>query len=436
MNALPILSEDAFVLRNLRIPAFLVEGLPINQVDSASGLASFDIAVRKGRFVPAPAEGASLDAGGRLMLPGFVDMHVHMDKAFTVGRTCYSDNGLGRAVELSIGDAPNRTVDDLICRMDTALNRAEANGTVVLRTHLDTFEEPDASPAWTAFAEIEAAWKGRMTLQAVALMALFRVENDDFDRRCAQIASRGATLGAVLGPGSATLSRLDRLVTAADRHGLDLDLHVDETLDTGANGLALLADAALRHRFSGRIVAGHCCALSQQPETEMNALIARVGEAGIHVVALPLTNGFLQDRKPGRTPRLRGLAPVIELRAAGINVAFASDNVRDAFYPYGDFDMLEVLRQALFLGQLEGDPTGWAAACNTNPAKSMGLDGVGVIRPGQPADALLFDALDWADLFSRRDIARTVIRKGRPLGAPDTGHQATVCNPELNWGRA
>jgi cytosine/creatinine deaminase len=419
------LPQGAFVLQNLKVPASLLEGFPIRRVDPISGHAIVDIAVRNGRFQTPVASDRPWDADNRLLLPRFVDMHVHLDKAFTVSRTGFSDTGLSRAVELSIADAPNRTVDDLVRRMDQALHRAEAHGTAALRTHLDTFEEPDASAAWTAFAEIESAWKGKMTLQAVALMALFRVEGDDFDKRCAQIARRGGLLGAFIGPGAATAARLDLLLTAAQRHHLDLDLHVDETLDPGAEGLALLAEAALRHRFCGRIVAGHCCALTHKPEAEMDALIARVAEAGIHVVSLPLTNGFLQDRKPGRTPRLRGIAPVGELRAAGVNVAFASDNVRDAFYPYGDFDMLEVMRQAQFLGQLESDPAGWAAAAHANAARAMGLEQTGTIRAGGPADAILFEARDWANLFSGTAVARCVLREGRPLGFDASGANAT-----------
>lgn len=415
MTALTLPSDGAFVLRNVQMPATLAGDLPVRRLDAASGLASLDVAVRDGRFAPAEAAEQVVDAGGRLLLPGFVDMHVHLDKALTVGRTGFSDAGLGRAVELAIADAPNRTVDDLITRMHAALIRAESHGTVALRTHLDTFEEPDASAAWTAFAEVQAAWAKRLVLQPVALMALFRVESEDFDRRCAQIAKRGGMLGAFIGPGAATPERLDLLLAAAARHGLDLDLHVDETLDAAADGLSLLAETAIRQRFAGRIAAGHCCALAQKPQAEMNALIGKVAEAGIDVVALPLTNGFLQDRQPGRTPRLRGLAPVQELRAAGVNVVFASDNVRDAFYPYGDFDMVEVLRKALFLGQLEADPAGWIPAFHGNAARAMGLEDVGTIRIGGKADAVLFEARDWADLMSGSGGERTVLRQGRPL---------------------
>lgn len=416
--SLPVTGD--VLLRNLAVPAVLAEGFPGLASDPATGLARLDLALKDGRFQPADALAGgdfdTVDMGGRIVLPGFTDLHVHLDKAFTAHRTESASHGLASAVELAMGDAANRTLDDLIARMERGVIAAEANGTFALRTHLDSFDAPDDSPAWAAFAEVAARWKGRVELQAVALMALARVEQDDFDDRCAQIARRGGILGAFIDRGTATPDRLARLVGGAARHGLDLDLHVDETLDPTANGLELLAETVLAQGFPGRVVAGHCVALGQKPEAERDALIAKVAEAGIHVVALPTTNGYLQDRTPGRTPLLRGIAPVQELAEAGVTVSFASDNVRDAFYPYGNFDMLDVQRQALFLAQLEAAPARWIAAATSAPAEAMGLD-TGRIRAGAPADAVIFEARDWADLFSGSGPARTVLRRGRPLGA-------------------
>ena len=113
-----------------------------------------------------------------------------------------------------------------------------------------------------------------------------------------------------------------------------------------ARSLGQIADAALRHKFKGRIVAGHCCSLALADDNERATIIAKVAEAGIAVVSLPMCNMYLQDRIAGRTPRWRGVAPLHELDAAGVTVMVASDNTRDPFYAYGDLDMLEVYREA------------------------------------------------------------------------------------------
>ena len=81
-------------------------------------------------------------------------------------------------------------------------------------------------------------------------------------------------------------------------HGLDLDFHVDESDSPNARSLGQIAEAALRHKFKGRIVAGHCCSLALADDNERATIIAKVAEAGIAVVSLPMCNMYLQDRRP------------------------------------------------------------------------------------------------------------------------------------------
>lgn len=432
--SLPVLpARGAYLLRNALIPVALSDGLAGAPATGfgTEGLARADILVRDGCFQrpdPAAAPAAELpvvDLDHRLLLPRFADVHTHLDKAYTVQHTGFSSDGLGSAVALWTAGQGHRTLEDDIARMERSLATAQAQGTRALRTHLDTRGAPADNPSWQAWAEVSARWSDRLHLQAVALMALFRVAEPDFGARCAALADLGGILGAFIDAGTATPALIDRLLGLATDHGLDLDLHVDENLDPEANGLHLLAETALRRGFSGRITAGHCCALAQMPAARRDALIARVAEAGIDVVSLPATNGFLQDRAPGRTGLLRGLAPVQELAAAGVPVSFASDNVRDAFYPYGAYDMIEALRLGLFMGQLEQDPARWLSAITATPARTMGLPRTGRLLAGGPAEAVLFDARDWADLLSGTALPRLVLHEGRAL-AP----QAAATEPQ------
>lgn len=416
-----------YLLRNALVPATLAEGLPVRACAQASrqGLCHADIAVRNGRFcVSDPAVRLPVvDLGMRIILPRFVDMHAHLDKAYTVEHTGFSRDGLGSAVALWREGQSFRSLPDDIARMERALITAEAHGTRAMRTHLDTIGHPSENVAWQAYGEVAARWAGRVELQAVALTALFRVAEAGFPARCAAIAARGGILGAFIDRDGATPELMQRLLTVASDHGLDLDLHVDESLDPAANGLEMLATWVLKTGFTGRVVAGHCCALAQMSADRRNRIVALVAQAGIDVVALPATNGFLQDRTPHRTPLLRGIAPVQELAAAGVAISFASDNVRDAFYPYGTFDPLEAQRLGLFMGQLEAAPGDWIAATTATPARAMGLSDIGRLRAGAAADAVLFDAHDWADLFSGTSMKRTVLLNGAPLPTPQPVQQ-------------
>src|SRR5205823_6169273 len=163
-------------------------------------------------------------------------------------------------------------------------------------------------------------------------------------------------------PNAKTDAMLDRIFAAAIANGLDLDVHVDESDSPKARSLGQIAEAALRHKFKGRIVAGHCCSLALADDNERTAIIAKVAEAGIAVVSLPTCNMYLQDRQSGRTPRWRGVAPLHELAAAGVTVMVASDNTRDPFYAYGDLDMLEVYREATRILHFDHSERPWLTA--------------------------------------------------------------------------
>src|SRR6185369_2325795 len=195
------------------------------------------------------------------------------------------------------------------------------------------------------------------------------------------VAESGAVLGAVTrltgglhGDDPPEFQgQLDKVFTLAAERGLDLDLHVDESGETGARSLALIARTAIRRSFKGKITCGHCCSLAVQPDEVVAETLALCRDAGIAVVSLPMCNLYLQDRVPGRTPRWRGVTLLHEMAAAGIPVAVSSDNCRDPFYGYGDHDGLEVFREAARAAHLDRPVGSWPAAITRTPAEIMGL---------------------------------------------------------------
>lgn len=235
----------------------------------------------------------------------------------------------------------------------------------------------------------------------------------------ATVARHGGMLGAVtyLGeaPSARTDAALDRLMQAAAAEGLDLDLHVDESDSEDARTLERVADAAIRNRFPGKILCGHCCSLATMDDIESERVIAKAAEARLAVVALPLCNLYLQDLAPGRTPRWRGVPPLHELKAAGVPVMVASDNVRDPFHAYGDLDMVEVFRDATRILHLDHAGNDWIRSVAATPADIMGLDRHGRVEAGDPADLILTRARSLPELVSRPQADRTVLVGGRPV---------------------
>jgi cytosine deaminase len=178
-----------------------------------------------------------------------------------------------------------------------------------------------------------------------------------------------------------------------------------------------IALTALRRGFKGRIQCGHCCSLSRQTDEFAAETIKACADAGVAIVVLPMCNMYLQDREAGRTPRWRGVTLVHEMQAGGVSVSLASDNTRDPFYAYGDLDMVEVMREATRILHLDHPYGEWPLSVGARPAAAMGLNGAGMIKPGAPADLILFRARHMTEFLSRPQADRIVLRAGKLLDA-------------------
>ncbi|HWK44587.1 MAG TPA: cytosine deaminase, partial [Stellaceae bacterium] len=330
-------------------------------------------------------------------------------------RAANPDGSFGGALATVKEDrARHWTAADIERRFEFGLRCAMSHGTVAIRTHLDCLA-PQHRISWPLFAELRDRWRDRISLQAVALQALDSLDDAAFAEELATLVARfGGILGAVVYPSPSLADQLTRLLRLAARHGLDLDLHVDESLDEGARSLPVLAQAVLDERFAGRVVVGHCCSLTVQPPDEIDRTLDLMAAAGIGVVSLPMCNLYLQDRQAGRTPRRRGVTLLHEMAARGIPVAVASDNCRDPFYAYGDHDLLEVFRQAVRIAHLDHPFGAWPRSVTATPAALMGLP-AGRLVEGAAADLVLFTARSMNELLARPQSDRIVLRGGRAI---------------------
>jgi cytosine deaminase len=354
------------------------------------------------------------DLNGALVLPGLVDAHTHLDKAFTLPRMGAVQPGLLGAIEAMMVDRRSWTKADVRARAGRALLWAFEAGVTHLRTHCDWWE-PDAQPlAWSVLRELAHEWSGRLELERVSLIPLHLYADRDTALALAGAVARsgpGALLGGFVHSTNWDPQALRHLFEAARQHGLNVDLHVDEELNPAACGLATTAALLREMRFEGHVVCGHTCALAAQEPATALATLDAVAAAPITLVTLPITNLLLQDASTGRTPRQRGITLVKEARERGIPVLVASDNVQDPFCPVGSFDPLEALASGVTAAQLDAPFDRWSEAlCRSDwlrrgPAKLP-------LQSGDCADLMLFTATDaWG--FPSRSQPRVVLRGGR-----------------------
>jgi cytosine deaminase len=390
------------------------------------GFVLVDILIDQGRIAAITPAGCNefgdtptVALAGGIVLPTFIDAHTHLDKAHIWRRAPNPTGDFAGALEAVAKDRTlNWSAGDVAARLEFCLRTAYAHGTAAIRTHVDSIG-PQTRISWPIVAEARERWRGRIELQAAPLFMIdFALDETHLADVEAMLDAFGSNiLGAVTYMAPRLREGLDILFSLAERKGWDLDFHVDESVDPAACSLALIAETALARRFPGRILVGHCCSLSLHEDGERQRTIEAVAKASMDVVSLPMCNMFLQDRRPGRTPRWRGVTALHEVKEAGVNVMIASDNVRDPFYAYGDLDMLEVWRESVRILHLDYPFAAWAPIVRAAPAKAMRLT-VDALRSGARADLILTRARDFTELFARPHADRTVLRDGAPVAPP------------------
>jgi cytosine/creatinine deaminase len=380
-----------------------------------------DLAVGKdGRItalMPAIPRGTAervVDLHGKLVMPGLVDAHQHLDKSRTRRLVANPAGTLEGASAAYRTFAVSATREDIMRRAERTLDICLAHGTVAIRNHTN-IESQSGLRAFEAMIELRERWRDRLTLQVVAHLTSDAPRNLAAARAWleAAIAAGADAIGGVPQYADEPLAFLDLLFEFAERSGLPLDMHVDEHLDCGRLVFDAVIERTRAHAMQGRVTAGHCCALSALPRDEARRIIANFAAAGISVITLPAANLFLQGRDADRLPP-RGLAPVRDLIMAGVTVAAASDNIQDPFLPIGSGDLLEVARWTLAAGQLGlADLRAAFDLVSAAPAAILGLGASWGVAIGARADLLIADAEDVEDLVATGANNRAVLVAGR-----------------------
>jgi cytosine deaminase len=350
---------------------------------------------------------AALEADGYLVLPAFAEPHAHLDKAFLAERIPNPTGDLMGAIAAMSAHRGSITVADTAVRAERAARLMAANGTTAIRTHADVTAE-NGLMSVEALVDVRERLRDLVDIQIVALTGYpstgvtgDRVRGLLRDAIAAGIDVVGGCPHLETDAGQAN----DLFLTIAADAGLPVDLHTDETLNPDICALADLAERVIATGFALPVTASHCCSLGVQPEARQRHIAERVAIAGIHVVALPQTNLFLQGRQHHRsTPR--GITAVRALMDAGVHVAAGADNLQDPFNPVGRGDALETASLMVTAAHLLPDEA--MAAVSTEPRHVLGIPGVGdlvAVRAGSAREAIAFGPAD-----------RVVVRRGVLVG--------------------
>ena len=371
--------------------------------------------VRIGAGAAADVSPAS-DCAGKLLLPAYIDAHVHLDKVLIRGELREHDGTLGGAIGAIHERKRRYTVADVEARAREVIEGSVALGTTRLRSHVDV----DTIGGLLPLEGVMAAAASCADIAEVRTIA-FPQEGLLRDPGAYDLMEAALEAGADVVGGmphweldeASQREHVRQCFELAERFDRDLDMHVDETDDGGVRTLEMVADEALRRGFVGRVCAGHVCSLAAAPHDYADRVIDKCLRAGISIAANPVTNLVLQGRGDRGLIR-RGTTRIGELRTAGVTVFFGQDCVNDGFYPFGRGSMLEVALISAHAAHLttRADLAFALRAVSEAPALAMRLTDYG-LRPGARADLQLLPVPTWDEALRLQPLPEKVWFKGR-----------------------
>src|SRR5438128_1645888 len=377
-----------------------------------------DIAIRDGRIERA---GAGLDASGyqrldvtdRLVLPGFVESHIHPDKAFIADRTQGLRAG-GPTPQTLVAELKKAfTVDDVYRRARRVMELAVRHGCTTMRAHveIDAFVEMRGVEA---LRRLQKDLAGMLDLELIA----FAQEGIFNDTVTKDLLREGLKMGLKWLGGCPYMDKdqrrhIDWFFETAQEFGVPLDFHADSSDDPALLTCDYIAEQTIRRGMQGRVTLGHLCMLDVLEPAERARIVAKLREARIHVISLPATEMHVKGRLDTRRT-WRGVARLGDLRDAGLNVVVSTNNIVNPFTPYGHPDLLRqllVAAMSMHLGNL--DQLAWLPELiTTNAARAIGLEGYGLAE-GCRADLVVLDARDAAHAITAQSEKLYVIKNGR-----------------------
>jgi cytosine/creatinine deaminase len=376
-----------------------------------------DLAMHQGRirqiaprlFTPAQT---TLDISAKLVLPGFVESHIHPDKAFIADRT----SGVSRegpTPQALVAELKKKfTVEDIYERARRVMLSAIRHGCTAMRAHVEIDAFVDLRGV-AALQRVQAECADVLDLQLIA----FAQEGIFHDDVTQGLLREGLQMGLPILGGCPYMDQdqrrhIDWCFDTAEAADVPLDFHADSGDDPSRLTCDYIAEQTIVRGMQGRVTLGHLCTLDLLEPDHRARAIDKMRQAGIHVISLPATELHVKGRADKHT--WRGVTRIEELRAAGINVSVSTNNIVNPFTPYGHPDLLRqalVTAMAAHVGNL--DQMAWLLDLITvNPAKAIGLKDYGLAE-GCRADLVVLDAVDPAQAITEQAEKLWVFKAGR-----------------------
>jgi cytosine/creatinine deaminase len=357
-----------------------------------------DVGIANGRIAAIAseltAEADIVEAGGRLLSPGFVETHIHLDKSCILDRCVARDGTLEEAITNVAQAKAGFTCEDVTARARRTLEKCICHGTTHMRTHV----EVDPGIGLRGFEGVLAlvdAYKWAIDITLCIFPQEGLLNNPGTDELMVEALKRGGTVvGAAPYTDSNPHGQIDRVFEMARAFDLDIDMHLDFGPDPENLDLLHVCRRTEEFGYGGRVAIGHVTKLAQADPAAFSTAGRRLAEAGVALTVLPSTDLYLMGRQQTHA-NLRGVTAAHKLLHQGVNCSLSTNNVLNPFTPFGDCSLIRMANLYANIAHVGAmtDMGECFRMITDRSARLLNLDNYGV-SVGDKADLVLLDARD------------------------------------------
>ena len=371
-----------------------------------------------GNLIENPGEEV-IDIQHKLVLPPFIESHVHLDTCLTAGDPVWNMSGtLFEGIECWSKRKEKLNEGDITERVNKVVRMYASNGVQFIRTHIDVTDP--SLMAMKTMIRLREELKDVMEIQIVAFPQEGILSYPNGKQLLTDAVDMGAdAVGAIPHfefTREYSVESLDfALKLAAERDKL-VDVHCDEIDDEASRGLETVAARALEFGLFDKVTASHTTAMHSYNNAYVLRLMRLLKMSRINFVSNPLVNTHLQGRID-TYPKRRGITRVKELLAEGINVSFGNDDIFDPWYPMGNGGM----RDAVFLGLHVCQMMGYQEIMDSyklithNAAKTLHITDRYGIEVNKPASFIIMDAENYYEALTKDAVVLASYKNGRKI---------------------
>lgn len=333
-----------------------------------------------------------IDAKGKVIIPGLIESHIHLDKALIADRLENKSGTLLEAINVTAKLKPTFTEEDIYERSKKTLMMLVTRGVTTIRTHSE-FDPAQGFTGFKTILKLKEEFKDLIDIQVVAFPQEGIHKCPGTEEMMHEAILAGADIvGGIPYNDLDANKHIDLVFEIAKKYDKDIDLHQDFKDNADSMSIKYLAEKTIKENYISRVSVGHLTALGALSDEEIQPILKLMKEADINVMSLPATDLHLGGRNDNGNVR-RTLTPIRKLRDAGVNVCISTNNIRNAFTPYGNGDIFLTAMLAVAAGHLGGadDLVTVLPMLTYNPAKALKLKDYG-IEVGKKADLVILDS--------------------------------------------